>query len=147
MNASLIASSRFAKTIDIVAAFMSDSDPTKGSAAELTPLGNVIGHPGNQDGVTTWDTMRLPNTTKRGARVMFEYQPGLWTSRTLVDRTDLGDGTANYRVAEVLATNVQDNAALLGHAYTAADFVHPALYGVLRFVSRLPQSHKAKFYP
>ena len=147
MNASIIASSRFAKTIDIVPAFMSDSDPTKGSAAELTPLGNVIGHPGNQDGVTTWDTMRLPNTTKLGARIMFEYQPGLWTSRTLVDRTDLGDGTANYRVAEVLATNVQDNAALLGHAYTAADFVHPALYGVLRFVSRLPQSHKAKFYP
>ncbi|MGZ2455445.1 hypothetical protein [Rhizobium anhuiense] len=149
MNASIIASPKFAKTIDIVPAFMSDSDPTKGAAAELTPLGNVTGAPGNQDGVTTWDSMVLPSETLLGARIMFEYQVGLWTSRTLVERiSENGDGTTTFRVAEVLPTIVSNpNAALLGHAYTAADYVHPALYGVLRFVSRLPQSHKSKFYP
>ncbi|MGO7308750.1 SGNH/GDSL hydrolase family protein [Rhizobium ruizarguesonis] len=146
VNASILSSTKFAKTIDIVPAYMSDTDPTKAAAAELFPLGNVVGHPGNQDGVTNWNTIRLPSTVLLGARVMFEYQPGLWTSRTLVDKTDLGDGTADFRVAEVLATNVQDNATLLGHAFTVSDYIHPALYAVLRFVKRLSQTHKEKLH-
>ncbi|XXA94030.1 hypothetical protein NL154_15055 [Rhizobium sp. YTUHZ044] len=147
-NALVLASAAYNKTIDVFPAFMSDVDPTKPPAAETFPLGNITGHPGNQDGVTTWDTMRVPSSIPQGARVMFEYQPGLFTSRTLVEKkTDYGDGTADFRVAEVLATNVQDNALLMGHAYTAADFIHPALYHVLRTVSRIPQSEKLKFYP
>ncbi|OHV25107.1 hypothetical protein EOS93_25195 [Rhizobium sp. RMa-01] len=147
-NAIVLASAVYNKTIDAFPAFMSDTDPTKPPGAETFPLGNVVGHPGNQDGVTTWDTMRLPTTVLQGARVMFEYSPGLFTNRTLVEKkTDYGDGTADFRVAEVLATNVQDNAMLMGHAYTAADFIHPALYHVLRTVSRIPQSEKSKFYP
>ncbi|MBX4941002.1 hypothetical protein [Rhizobium binae] len=133
--------------IDLQAAYMSDSDPMRAAAAENFPLGNIIGHPGNQDGVTTWNTMKLPSSVLLGARVMFEYQPGLWASRTLIGKTDNGDGTADFTVSEVFATNVQDNATLLGHAFTAADFVHPALYAVLRTVSRIPQSEKLKFYP
>lgn len=147
VNDGIKASAVYNAVIDLQAAFMSSSDPLRAAAAENFPLGNVIGHPGNQDGMTTWDTMKLPNTVLLGARVMFEYQPGLWTSRTLISKTDNGDGTADYKVAEVLATNVQDNATLLGHAFTAADFVHPALYAVLRTVGRLPQAEKAKFYP
>ncbi|TAY40140.1 hypothetical protein ELH89_08670 [Rhizobium leguminosarum] len=146
LNASIMSSPRFAKVIDMLPAFMSDTDPTKGPAAELFPLGNVIGHPGNQDGTTTWDTIRLPSTVPLGSRISFEYQPGQWASRTLSGRTDRGDGTADYRVAEIFATNVQDNATLLGHGMHT-DFIHPALHGVLRTVSRIPQSEKAKFYP
>ncbi|MBY5657171.1 hypothetical protein HFO40_20130 [Rhizobium leguminosarum] len=146
VNDTVKASSRYAAVIDMLPAFMSDSDPTKGPAAELFPLGNVIGHPGNQDGTTTWDTIKLPASVPLGARVMFEYQPGLWTSRTVIGRTDNGDGTADYKVSEVFATNVQDNAALLGHGMNS-DLVHPALHGILRTVSRIPQAEKAKFYP
>ncbi|QIG74634.1 hypothetical protein EVC11_052 [Rhizobium phage RHph_I20] len=144
MNASIQASSWYSAVIDMLPAFMSDSDPKKGPAAELFPLGNVIGHPGNQDGVTTWNTMKLPASVPLGSRVMFEYQPGLWTSRTLYSRVDNGDGTADYKVSEVFATNVQDNATLLAHGMNS-DFIHPALHGVLRTVSRIPQSEKAKF--
>ncbi|WP_245362142.1 hypothetical protein [Rhizobium sp. NXC14] len=146
VNSSIKSSTWYNKVIDLLPAFMSDGDPRKGPAAELFPLGNVIGHPGNQDGTTNWDTIRLPSSVPLGSRVMFEYQPGLWTSRTLSGRTDRGDGTADYKVVEVLPTNVQDNATLLGHGM-APDFIHPALHGVLRTVSRIPQSEKSKFYP
>ncbi|WP_434713007.1 hypothetical protein NMA58_08500 [Rhizobium sp. YTUHZ045] len=147
-NALLLASSAYNKTIDVFPAFMSDTDPTKPPAAETFPLGNVIGHPGNQDGVTTWDTIKLPNSIPLGARIMFEYQVGSWASRTLIGKTDNGDGTADYKVQEVFATVVlNENAALLGHAYTASDFIHPALHHVLRTVSRIPQSEKLKLYP
>ncbi|MBY5338716.1 hypothetical protein HFN08_00005, partial [Rhizobium leguminosarum] len=102
-----------------------------------------------QDGVTTWDTIKLPASVPNGTRIMFEYQPGLWTSRTTYDRVDNGDGTADYKVIEVFATNVQDNAALLAHGMNldVSSYVHPVLQGILRFVSRLPQSEKLKFYP
>ncbi|MBB2705975.1 MULTISPECIES: hypothetical protein [Rhizobium] len=146
VNDLIKASSRYANVIDILPAFMSDADPSKGPAAELFPLGNVVGHPGNQDGVTTWDTMRLPASVPLGSRIMFEYQPGLWTSRTLTGRVDNGDGTANYKVQEIFATSVQDNATLLGHGMNS-DFVHPALHGILRTVSGIPQSEKSTFYP
>lgn len=149
VNAAIKASSRYTKgVIDMVPAFMSDSDITKGAAAEMFPLGNVTGTPGNGDGVTNWSTMVLPSTVKLGARIMFEYQVGLWTNRTLVERvTENGDGTTVFRVAEVLPTVCNNpNATLLGHAYTAADFIHPALYNILRTVSRIPQSHKLKYH-
>jgi hypothetical protein len=109
-------------------------------------LGNAIGHPGLQDGTTTWDTIRLPSAVPLGCRILIEYQPGLWTGRTLSGRTDRGDGTADYKVVEVLPTNVQDNASILGTGMHS-DFIHPALHGVLRTVSRIQQSEKAKFYP
>ena len=149
VNDLIKASSRYAKVIDMVPAFMSDSEPTKGPAAELFPLGNVVGHPGNQDGVTTWDTMKLPASVPLGSRIMFEYQPGLWTSRTTYNRVENGDGTADYKVSEVFATNVQDNATLLAHGMNldVSSYVHPVLHGVLRTVSRIPQSEKLKFYP
>ncbi|NEJ11113.1 hypothetical protein GR238_38105, partial [Rhizobium leguminosarum] len=97
-------------------------------------------------GVTNWDTIKLPASVPLGARVMFEYQPATYTSRTLIGKTDNGDGTADFKVQEVFATNVQDNAALFGHAWNG-DFVHPVLHGILRTVSRLPQAEKAKFFP
>jgi hypothetical protein len=149
VNNTIKASSRYAKVIDQLLAFTTDIDPTKSPAAEVFPLGNVVGHPGNQDGVTTWDTIRLPASVPNGTRIMFEYQPGLWTSRTTYDRVDNGDGTADYKVIEVFATNVQDNAALLAHGMNldVSSYVHPVLQGILRFVSRLPQSEKLKFYP
>ncbi|MBB4345215.1 hypothetical protein [Rhizobium leguminosarum] len=146
LNSSIMASTRFAKVIDMLPAFMSDTDPTKGPAAEMFPLGNVIGHPGLQDGTTNWDIIRLPSTVPLGCRILIEYQPGLWTGRTLSGRTDRGDGTADYKVVEVLPTNVQDNATILGTGMHS-DFIHPALHGVLRTVSRIPQSEKSKFYP
>ncbi|MBB4339538.1 hypothetical protein GGE56_000015 [Rhizobium leguminosarum] len=105
----------------------------------------MIGHPGNQDGTTTWDTVRLPATVPNGSRIMFAYQPGLWTSRTVYSKADNGDGTADCKVSEIFATAVQDNATLLGHGMNS-DFIHPALHGILRTVSRVPQSEKAKFY-
>ncbi|CAK06739.1 hypothetical protein ACCS54_18005 [Rhizobium johnstonii] len=149
VNNTIKASSRYAKVIDQLLAFTADTDPTKSPAAEMFPLGNVVGHPGNQDGVTTWDTIKLPASVPNGTRIMFEYQPGLWTSRTTYDRVDNGDGTADYKVIEVFATNVQDNAALLAHGMNldVSSYVHPVLQGILRFVSRLPQSEKLKFYP
>ncbi|CAN7239446.1 hypothetical protein LJR245_000943 [Rhizobium leguminosarum] len=149
VNNSIKASARYAGVIDMVPAFMSDADPTKGPAAELFPLGKVVGHPGNQDGVTTWDTMKLPASVPLGSRIIFEYQPGLWTSRTLIGRADNGDGTADYKVSEIFATNVQDNATLLAHGMNldTSSYVHPVLHGVLRTVSRIPQSEKLKFYP
>ncbi|MGO6708962.1 hypothetical protein [Rhizobium leguminosarum] len=148
VNNTIKASSRYAKVIDQLLAFTADTDPTKSPAAEMFPLGNVVGHPGNQDGVTTWDTIKLPASVPNGTRIMFEYQPGLWTSRTTYDRVDNGDGTADYKVIEVFATNVQDNAALLAHGMNldVSSYVHPVLQGILRFVSRLPQSEKLKFY-
>ncbi|MGR8960057.1 hypothetical protein [Rhizobium leguminosarum] len=47
------------------------------------------------------------------------------------------------------STNVQDNAALLaqGMNLDTTSYVHPTLHGILRFVGRLPQSEKLKFYP
>lgn len=147
VNASVLASATYNETMDVYSAFLSDVDPTKPPGAETFPLGNVVGHPGNQDGVTTWNTMVLPSSVFLGARVAFEYQPGLWTGRTLVAKSDNGDGTATFTVQEVLATNVQDNATLLGHSYTSSDFIHPALYHVLYTVGRIPQSEKSKFYP
>ncbi|MBY2992505.1 hypothetical protein HF272_13805 [Rhizobium leguminosarum] len=146
VNDLVMVSARYAKVINMLPAFLSDTDPTKGPAAELFPLGNVVGHPGNQDGVTNWDTMKLPASVPLGARVLFEYQPGLYTSRTLIGRTDNGDGTADYKVSEVFATNVQDNAVLMGHGWNS-DLIHPALHGILRTVARLSQAEKAKFYP
>nr|WP_246720308.1 hypothetical protein [Rhizobium leguminosarum] len=147
VNDSIKASPRYAAVIDMVPAFMSDSDPIKGPAAEMFPLGNVIGHPGNQDGTTTWDTIKLPATVPSGSRIMFEYQPGLWTSRTLYSRTDNGDGTADYKCQEIFATNVQDNATLLAHGMNldSGSYVHPTIHGILRTVSRLAQSEKRKF--
>ncbi|MGO8468350.1 hypothetical protein AB9F45_27705 [Rhizobium leguminosarum] len=151
VNDSIKASPRYNAVIDMVPAFMSDSDPTKGPAAELFPLGNVIGHPGNQDGVTTWDTIQLPSSVPLGSRVMFEYQPGQWTSRLLMSRTDNGDGTADYKVTGdgIFATIVQDNATLLAHGMNldVSSYVHPTLHGILRTVSRIPQAEKAKFHP
>nr|QIG67137.1 hypothetical protein EVB34_032 [Rhizobium phage RHph_TM26] len=147
-NAIVLASAVYNKVMDVFPAFMSAVDPTKPPGAETFPLGNITGHPGNQDGVTNWDTMRVPSNVPQGARVMFEHQPGLFTNRTLVEKkTDYGDGTADFRVAEVLATNVQDNAVLMGHSYTAADFIHPALHHILWTVGRIPQSEKLKAYP
>ncbi|WP_245503324.1 hypothetical protein [Rhizobium ruizarguesonis] len=153
VNDLVMASSRYAQIIDVYPAFVTDADPTKAPASDLFPLGNVIGHPGNQDGVTTWDTIKLPAATPVGAVVTFEYQPGLWTTRTLIDRADNGDGTADYKVAEVFATNVQDNATLLGKAMNldsgsgTTTHVHPLLHTVLRTFSRMPQSWKSKVYP
>nr|WP_245461725.1 hypothetical protein [Rhizobium leguminosarum] len=149
VNNTIKASSRYAKVIDQLLAFTAEADPTKSPAAEMFPLGNVVGHPGNQDGVTTWDTIKLPASVPDGTRIMFEYQPGLWTSRNTYGRTDNGDGTADYKVQEIFATNVQDNAALLAHGMNldTTSYVHPTLQGILRFVSRLPQSEKLKFYP
>ncbi|MGZ2405778.1 hypothetical protein ACVIKO_003038 [Rhizobium ruizarguesonis] len=149
VNNTIKASSRYAKVIDQLLAFTTDIDPTKSPAAEMFPLGNVVGHPGNQDGVTTWDTIKLPASVPDGTRIMFEYQPGQWTSRNTYGRVDNGDGTADYKVQEIFATNVQDNAALLAHGMNldVSSYVHPTLQGILRFVSRLPQSEKLKFYP
>ncbi|QHW27551.1 hypothetical protein GYN07_16330 [Rhizobium leguminosarum bv. viciae 248] len=153
VNDLITASSRYAQIMDVFPAFVTDADPTKAPASDLFPLGNVVGHPGNQDGVTTWDTMKLPSATPVGAVVTFEYQPGLWTTRTLIDRADNGDGTADYKVAEVFATNVQDNATLLGKAMNldsgtgTTTHVHPLLHTVLRTFSRMPQSWKSKLYP
>jgi hypothetical protein len=148
VNAAIKASPRYKSVIDMVPAFMVEGDITKGVAAEMFPLGNVTGTPGNGDGVTTWNTMVLPSTVLLGARIMFEYQPGLWTNRTLVERvTENGNGTTVFRVAEVLATVCNNpNATLLGHAYTASDLIHPALYHILRTVSRIPQSEKFKYH-
>jgi hypothetical protein len=153
VNDLIMASSRYAQIMDVFPAFVTDADPTKAPASDLFPLGNVIGHPGNQDGVTTWDTMKLPASVPLGAVVVFEYQPGLWTPRTLIERTDNGDGTADYKVAELFATNVQDNATLLGKAMNldtgsgTTTHVHPLLHTVLRTFSRMPQSWKSKLYP
>lgn len=148
VNDLIKASSRYAKWIDFLP-YWSDSrslgfPPT----AELFPLGNVIGHPGNQDGVTTWNTMVLPDTVPNGARITFEYQPGLYTSRTVIARTDNGDGTITATVKEVFATNVQDNAALFGAGLGSDGIgVHEDLYGILYTVDRIPQTEKSKFYP
>lgn len=147
VNAGVLSSSVYNKTIDVFAAFMSDVDPTKPPAAETFPLGNAIGHPGNQDGVTTWNTIVLPNTVLVGARIMIETAPGTYTGRTLLSKVDNGDGTATYTVQEVLATVVQDNAPIWGHSYTAADFIHPALYHIIWTVNHIAQSEKMKFYP
>ncbi|MBY3590621.1 hypothetical protein HJA87_12105 [Rhizobium bangladeshense] len=147
VNDGIKASSVYNAVIDLCAAYVSDVDPSKSPAAETFPLGNAIGHPGNQDGVTTWDTIKLPSSVLLGARIQIEAQPGTYTGRTLIAKTDNGDGTADFKVQEVLATVVQDNAPINGHAFTAADFIHPALYSVLRAMSRLPQSEKLKFYP
>lgn len=147
VNDGIKASAVYNAVIDLCAAYVSDVDPSKSAAAETFPLGNVIGHPGNQDGVTNWDTIKLPSSVLLGARIQIEIQPGTFQGRTLIAKTDNGDGTADFKVQEILATNVQDNAAISGHAFTAADFVHPALYAILRTVSRIPQSEKAKFYP
>ncbi|MHC2360537.1 hypothetical protein [Rhizobium leguminosarum] len=102
--------------MDVFPAFTSDADPSKAPASKMFPLGNVIGHPGNQDGVTTWDTIKMPSGIPRGAQVTFEYQPGVWASRTILNEVANGDGTSDYKVQEVFATNVQDNAALYGRA-------------------------------
>ncbi|MDC9807906.1 hypothetical protein [Rhizobium binxianense] len=149
VNNTIEASSRYAKVIEQLLAFTAAADPTKSAAAEMFPLGNVIGHPGNQDGVTTWDTFKLPASVPDGTRIMFEYQPGLWTSRNTYGRVDNGDGTADYKMQEIFATNVQDNAALLAHGMNldSTSYVHPTLQGWLRFVSRLSQAEKLKFYP
>jgi hypothetical protein len=82
----------YSKVIDQLLAFTADTDPTKSSAAEMFPLGSVVGHPGNQDGVTTWDTIKLPASVPDGTRIMFEYQRGQWTSRNTYGRIDNGDG-------------------------------------------------------
>ncbi|WSH23711.1 hypothetical protein U8Q07_25715 (plasmid) [Rhizobium ruizarguesonis] len=56
-------------------------------------------------------------------------------------------------MAEVFATNVQDNATLLGKAMNldtgsgTTTHVHPLLHTVLWACSRMPQSWKSKFYP
>jgi hypothetical protein len=56
-------------------------------------------------------------------------------------------------VAELFATNVQDNATLLGKAMNldtgsgTTTHVHPLLHTVLRTLSRMPQSWKSKVYP
>ncbi|MBY3055039.1 hypothetical protein HF263_02960 [Rhizobium leguminosarum] len=153
VNDTVLASSRYARVMDVFSAYTTDEDPTKAPAAEFFPLGNVIGHPGNQDGVTTWDTIKLPSSVLLGEVITFEYQPGLWAVRTVIDRVDNGDGTADYKVAEIFATNVQDNATLLSRAINldsgsgTTTHVHPMLRAILRTASRIPQSEKSKFYP
>jgi hypothetical protein len=155
VNDAVKASTRYAKVMDVFGAYTTDEDPTKPPASEMFPLGNVVGHPGNQDGTTTWDTIKMPSGIPRGSTVTFEYQPGLWASRTVLDEPIVyGDGTSDYKVQEVLATNVQDNARLYGKSLNTdtnvsgnTTHVHPALHAVLRTVSRVPQSEKSKSYP
>nr|WP_308422553.1 hypothetical protein [Rhizobium anhuiense] len=152
VNDAIKASSRYAKVMDVFPAYTTDADPSKAPGSEMFPLGNVIGHPGNQDGVTTWDTIRMPSGIPRGAVITFEYQPGLWASRTVLSEAPVGDGTSNYKVQEVFATNVQDNATLYGKALNldsgsgTTTHVHPLLHAILRIISRIPQSEKSKFY-
>ncbi|MBY5849788.1 hypothetical protein HFN51_04350 [Rhizobium leguminosarum] len=154
VNDLIKASTRYGKVMDVFSAYMSDDDPTKAAVSEMFPLGNVIGHPGNQDGVTTWDTMKMPSGIPLGSMVTFEYQPGLWATRTPLTEVVNGDGTSNYTVQEVFATNVQDNATLYGKALNTdtnvsgnTTHVHPMLHAVLRTTNRVPQAEKAKCYP
>ncbi|GLR58277.1 hypothetical protein [Rhizobium indigoferae] len=146
VNNTIKASSRYAKVIDQLLAFTADTDPTKSSAAEMFPLGNVVGHPGNQDGVTTWDTIKLPASVPDGTRIMFEYQPGQWTSRNTYGRIDNGDGTADYKVQDIRHQRPGQCRAA-GSRHEPGYHVHPTLHEILRFVGRLPQSEKLKFYP
>jgi hypothetical protein len=154
VNDAIKASTRYAKVMDVFPAYTTDADPSKAAASEMFPLGNVIGHPGNQDGVTTWDTMKMISGIPRGSTIAFEYQPGLWSYRTLLDEVPIGDGTSTYTVQEVFATNVQDNATVYGKSLNTdtnsagnTTHVHPMLHAILRTVSRVPQSEKANFYP
>nr|WP_246697993.1 hypothetical protein [Rhizobium sp. WYCCWR 11128] len=141
------ASTRYAKVIDIVPYWSDDRALGKPPTPELFPIGNVVGHPGNQDGVTTWSTIVLPLQVPLGCRIQFEYQPGLYTSRTIRDLVDNGNGTWTGTVNgdEVFATNVQDNAPLF--YMTQTDGIHSALHGVLYMAGRIPLSEKLKFYP
>lgn len=148
VNDLIKASSRYAKVIDIVPCWSDDRALGKPPTGELFPLGNLVGHPGNQDGVTTWNTIPgLPAGIPLGSRVQFEYQPGLYTARTIHTLVDNGDGTWTGTVNgdEVFATNVQDNAALYLMPHT--DGIHEALTGILYTAGRIPQSEKSKFYP
>lgn len=89
----------------------------------------------------------LPLQVPLGCRIQFEYQPGLYTSRTIRDLADNGNGswTATVNGDEVFATNVQDNAPLFYQ--TQVDGIHEALHGILYMAGRIPQAEKAKFYP
>ncbi|QIG69992.1 hypothetical protein EVB84_048 [Rhizobium phage RHph_Y48] len=143
VNSAIKASSRFKAVLDAYTAYVSDVDPTKAAGGADMPLGNVVGHPGNQDGVTNWNTMVLPDTVPLGSTILFEYQPGLYARRTVDEIvSNNGDGTMTVRVHESFATIVQDNAALYGAPFTASGLIHPALHAILRFVSRFSQSGK-----
>ncbi|WP_259664077.1 hypothetical protein [Rhizobium bangladeshense] len=147
VNDLIKSSSRYASVIDIVPYWSDDRALGKPPTPELFPIGNVVGHPGNQDGVTTWSTIVLPLQVPLGSRIQFEYQPGLYTSRTIQALAENGDGTWTGTVNgdEVFATNVQDNAPLF--YMTHVDGIHEALHGILYTAGRIPQAEKQKFYP
>ncbi|MGO7044380.1 hypothetical protein ACCT07_02920 [Rhizobium johnstonii] len=147
VNDTIKASSRYNRIIDIVPYWSDDRFYGKPPTPELYPIGNVVGHPGNQDGVTTWSTIVLPLQVPLGSRIQFEYQPGLYTSRTIKEVVDNGNGTWTGTVNgdEVFATNVQDNAPLFYQ--TQVDGIHSSLHGILYAAGRIPQAEKAKFYP
>jgi lysophospholipase L1-like esterase len=151
VNDTVKASSRYGAIIDAFSAYTTDADPTKAAVSEMFPLGTVLTQPGNGDGVTVWDTIKLNSGIPQGAVLWIEYQPGTYTNRTILAEAANGDGTSNYTVQEVFATIVQPNAPVFGKALNTdtnasgvTSHVHPLLHAILRTVGRVQQSEKSK---
>ncbi|QOE32115.1 hypothetical protein CPT_Palo_056 [Rhizobium phage Palo] len=152
VNDLILASSRYAKTMDVYPAYVINGGPYP-PAAEQLPLGNLVGHPGLQDGTTVWTTLVAVSGIPQGTLVTFEYQPGTWATRTLTNEAPIGNGTSTYTVIEQFATNVQDNATVYGKTLNldsgsgTTTHVHPLPALINWIIARIPQSMKATFYP
>jgi hypothetical protein len=145
VNDTVRASSKYSAIFDIIKYWASPNDPNRFPGHLEFPLGNLVGHPGLQDGTTTWNTAVSPVAIPVGYRIAIEYQPGLTTGRTVLSCVNNGTTGYDITVLEVLATNVQDNAPIYGQ--TSADGVHSQPYHIVDTVRRFPQSEKLKLYP
>jgi hypothetical protein len=107
-------------------------------------IGRLISN-SSSDGVATWNQAVSSVPLKRGYPYLIEYQPGLWSTRTIYDCTE----TAPYNVTfiENFATIFQPNAKIQLAICNDGVGVHPTPGYVEYIVSRMPPTMKDQFGP
>jgi hypothetical protein len=112
---------------------------------EVGEIGRLISTSGNGDGVTIWNQAVSSVPLKRGYPYLIEYQPGVWSTRTIYDCTE----AAPYNVTfmENFATIFQPNAKIQLAIVNDGVGVHPTPGYVEYIVGRMPPTMKDQFGP
>jgi hypothetical protein len=135
--------------LDINATWQNSPTDKKWPPSLSMPAGiSIVGHPGNQDGVTVWSTFITNAKLNEGWRYVFEISTGVYTRRMIWFSVDNGNGTWTNTVQpdNALATACMiENAPLYIHP--TDDGTHgTAGFIVARQLSALQASEKAKFF-
>ncbi|AGC36047.1 lysophospholipase L1-like esterase [Rhizobium phage RHEph10] len=113
------------------------------SSNQFGELGRLVSNSGSGDGITPWNQAVSSVPLKRGYPYLIEYQPGLWSTRTVYDCSP----SAPYQITfiENFATIFQPNAKIQLAICNDGVGVHPTPGYVEWMLGRMPQSMKDQF--